>query len=336
MKHAFETFGDLYRDGIRSVLETGRHVEAVTDPASIGSNFGASRRAALETVPYLATVLDPSRTIIWSKFRQPRLSYCIGLLLWTLAGSRSLPWISYYNSRAEAFSDDGRTLRGAFGSRLMSRSRGRGQVDMIVGRLSRDPATRRAVGVILQIDDVMADSRDTPCAIAVQYLLREGRLESIVYMRSQSAALVFVYDAFLFSSMQQLIATRLGVSLGPLHLVAGSFHIYDDELEVARRIQAHGVETLKMSPMSANPDELEGLLAFERGVRVAARAANVRSLEKLTHDLPVPVTFEDEARILLAAVAHLKCGRADTARQHVGRLRPELQVAALSELERGQ
>jgi thymidylate synthase len=332
--NAYATLADAYIGGIRSVLSNGRKVPPIKDASSVASGFGSSARPSLEIAPFLSTTLDPSNALIWSTVRGIRVSYCLGLLLWTLAGSNSLGWVEYYNGRAAAFSDHGRILSGSFGHRLAVRRADQTQIDRIVERLSLDPFSRRAVAAIYGPADLLANSRDTPCAIAVQYLLRDDALESTVFMRSQSAALVLVYDAFLFATLQRLIAARLGVRLGPMHLAAGSFHVYEDEVDLAHRITLSPVQSVGLGPISPRQSDLDKLLEFERAVRLTRSAKSLHEIGRRMPAAFAPDTFEAEAQRILLAFALIKCGDPRAARETLDPLRPTLRAVALSEFSR--
>jgi hypothetical protein len=153
-------------------------------------------------------------------------------------------------------------------------------------------------------------------------------------MRSQSAALVLVYDAFLFATLQQLLAARLGVGLGPLHLAAGSFHIYEDEADLARRITVSPVQAVGFSRMSPHRTDLSKLLDFERLVRLSRSAKSLREIASRFPPSVAPDTFESEARHVLLAFAWMRLGDVPAARATLEPLRPALQAAAQSELSR--
>ena len=81
--------------------------------------------------------------------------------------------------------------------------------------LRHDPFTRRAVLLMSQplaASDI--DARDVACASSLQFLLRDGRLDALLHMRSNDAFWGLPYDVFLFTMLQELMAAELGVELG--------------------------------------------------------------------------------------------------------------------------
>ena len=73
-------------------------------------------------------------------------------------------------------------------------------------------------------------TKDLPCTISLQYLIREGALHCIVYMRSNDLWLGFPYDVFCFTAFQTKLAMELGVKLGTYTHIAGSLHLYERNL----------------------------------------------------------------------------------------------------------
>src|SRR5712664_4635748 len=59
---------------------------------------------------------------------------CLGELLWYLAKTNDLGFISYYLKHYKKFSDDGQTIYGAYGPRLFN-MRGNNQIANVVARL---------------------------------------------------------------------------------------------------------------------------------------------------------------------------------------------------------
>jgi thymidylate synthase len=115
---------------------------------------------------------------------------------------------------------------GAYGPRLSR------QLDAVVALLRREPDTRRAVLTIWREDDLTHDG-DRPCTLTLQFLLRGGRLELIVTMRSQDAWLGVPYDLFMFTQLQLSVACHLEVDAGRYVHHVGSLHLYDRNREAA-------------------------------------------------------------------------------------------------------
>jgi thymidylate synthase len=113
---------------------------------------------------------------------------------------------------------------GAYGPRL------RHQLDAAYHELRRDPTSRRVVLTIHREDDLTHDG-DHPCTLSAQLLVRRGRLELIVNMRSWDLWLGVPYDVFMWSQLQRSFAHQLGVDVGRYVHHTGSLHVYERDLE---------------------------------------------------------------------------------------------------------
>ena len=231
---SYRTFAEAYAAVIRGVLTEGHDVQAVRNPSSIGSGFGVRERPFRELVAFTFAVERPIDCLLRSPGRAMNLEYALAQWTWTMAGSDDVSAISYYNPRGWSFSEDGHSLRGAFGHRLR-RSEGADQLELVIDRLRRDPASRREVAVVSLPVDLKSGFRDQPCLISLQFLIREGALHLIVMMRSQSACLVLPYDASLFMMLQCWMASRLEARVGRYVHFSGSLHLYEDEMDRAQR-----------------------------------------------------------------------------------------------------
>lgn len=128
------------------------------------------------------------------------------------------------------FLDNG-VFHGAYGVRV------HGRVGEIVDLLRRDPESRQAVLTIFDsARDLGRERRDIPCTIAIQFLVRGGRLNMRVAMRSNDLWLGFPYDVVQFAAIQGAIAAALGIPMGTYTHSVGSFHLYEDDLERVRSV----------------------------------------------------------------------------------------------------
>jgi thymidylate synthase len=148
---------------------------------------------------------------------------------WILRGSRHLDHEAL-DRNLNKYSDDGETMRGAYGPPFIQ------QVDYIVETLQKDPDSRQAVMTLWERNP--RESRDIPCTVALQFLLRGGSLHLNVFMRSSDAWLGWPYDIFTFSMMAHYIRTCLDNTpeIGWLRLFAGSQHLYVKKLETAQQL----------------------------------------------------------------------------------------------------
>lgn len=145
---------------------------------------------------------------------------------------------------------------GAYGPRL------RRQLDAVYHELRRDPGSRRAVLTIHREDDLTHDG-DHPCTLSAQLLVREGRLELIVNMRSWDFWLGVPYDVFMWSQLQRSFARQLGVDVGRYVHHAGSLHVYDRNREAVGMLTqvVDGATTGEPPGVVAPPGDLTDVAA---------------------------------------------------------------------------
>lgn len=120
---------------------------------------------------------------------------------------------------------EGKFFQGQYGPRL------RGQLDLVVDELRRDPTSRRAVANIWDPEtDFNPRWRDRPCTTQIQFLIRDGRLEIFVTMRSNDIWTGLAYDVAQFGQVQAAVASVLGIPWGRYHHHAVSLHAYSDDI----------------------------------------------------------------------------------------------------------
>lgn len=168
-------------------------------------------------------VEDPTRSIVTSPIRKMPMRYAVGELAWYLSGSNKASDISRFAKKWVDISDDGVTNNSAYGYRIKEKF-GFDQWKYIKSLLTKDPNSRQAVIHIKDADNTK--TKDTPCTVYLQFLLRNGKLNLSVHMRSNDIWMGVPYDMFSFCFLQMLMAMELGVEIGSYTHYAGSLHMY--------------------------------------------------------------------------------------------------------------
>jgi thymidylate synthase len=178
------------------------------------------------------TVVPMHKPIVTVAARQLGYRFMFAEAYWILTGDNRVETIAPYSKAISQFSDDGKTFAGAYGPMVLS------QIDYVVDALLRDPWTRQAVMTIWRPSP--PPSKDIPCTVAVQWVIRDGKLHCLDTMRSSDAWLGWPYDVFNFSMLSAYIVLcikhQVGVDLklGNLYLTAGSQHLYTRDMAGAR------------------------------------------------------------------------------------------------------
>jgi thymidylate synthase len=244
--------------------------------------FGLLLSSGLKTSPRgLATseiiaptfiLRNPRRRFVTNPARRWSFPLAIGELCWHLSASDDVAFISQYAPRWREFSDDGSTIAGScYGKRVFERKGGKpSQWDSLINLLTVDPQSRRAVLLFREAgtESLQSKRRDVACATSFQCLIREGHLHTVVYMRSNDAILGLPYDVFLFTMLQEILATTLGLELGYYYHMCGSLHLYDKNIELAKRVMSSAEEYDFEMPKMQSTSDIKNFLEAENSIRL--------------------------------------------------------------------
>lgn len=146
--------------------------------------------------------------------------------VWICSGREDVAFLDPYNPHMKNFSDDGFTLAGAYGPRILS------QFSYVVDKLVEDRDTRQATLTVWSPNP--KTTKDYPCTVAMDFKIRRGKLNLHVFMRSSDIWLGLPYDVFSFTMVAALVLggynfrRQASVQLGTLHLTAASSHLYEE------------------------------------------------------------------------------------------------------------
>ncbi len=191
-----------------------------------------------EIHPRLVRIGTPYQRVLLAPQRHNNLFATIAETVWVLAGRNDLTFLSQYLPRAAEFSDDGCVWRGGYGPRLRDWS-GVDQIRHVVHTLQRTPKSRQAVIVLFDPTRDNTASRDIPCNNWLHALVRQGRVELSVALRSNDIMWGFSgIDMFMWSVLQELIAHWTSTELGTTSYFIDSLHLYERHYAHAERILA--------------------------------------------------------------------------------------------------
>ena len=201
------------------------------------SNDSRDGEVVGELLDVVLSVDDPTRNIVTNPIRKMPMRYAVGELLWYLSGSNKVRDIAQYSSVWENLTDDGFTVNSAYGHRIFH-AFGFDQFEYVKNLLKKDPLSRQAVIHIK--NPSTAETKDVPCTIALQFLVRPDedgalKLNLTVMMRSNDVWKGLPYDAFSFCALQVLMAMQLGLGVGTYTHFATSLHLYKRDYEGAMK-----------------------------------------------------------------------------------------------------
>lgn len=184
--------------------------------------------ATKEIIPVHLALTDSLNNLITVAARKLNYPFMVAEWFWIMAGQNDVETISFYNKQIGQFSDDGSIFYGAYGTKV------RPQLEYVLSTLRRDPASRQAVLTIWR--EIPPATKDVPCTVSMQFLVRNGKVHCIVNMRSSDAWLGLPYDIFNFTRIQAWVAAALEMDPGEYHMTLGSSHLYQRNWEQARTI----------------------------------------------------------------------------------------------------
>lgn len=212
--------------------------EALRAQAEKGYQAGSRDGAVVgEICDAVFCIEDPTRNIVTSPIRKMPMRYAIGELAWYLSGSNHVRDIAPFAKKWEEISDDGIHNNSAYGWRIFDKFNFN-QWEHVKAMLKKDPNSRQAVIHIKDADNT--PTKDTPCTVYLQFLLRDGKLNLSVHMRSNDIWMGVPYDMFSFTFLQMKMAMELGVDIGQYTHYAGSLHVYARDYQTAEMNRAQG------------------------------------------------------------------------------------------------
>jgi len=182
------------------------------------------------------TVIDMDTCFISIPERKLGKRFRAAEAAWILSGDNRVNTIENFSKKIGDYSDDGVYFSGAYGPPF------RDQLPYVLRCLKSDIESRQ--GVITIWRSRPFDSKDIPCTVSLQFIIRDFTLHTIATMRSSDAWLGWPYDIHNFSCMSAYLLLSLvrasrtyeDIKLGQLHLTAGSQHLYHENWKKALRV----------------------------------------------------------------------------------------------------
>lgn len=187
----------------------------------------SSPRGMLTIEDSHTTVLDMKSPVLTIPERRLGYYFMAAEAHWILSGDNRVKTIKPFSNIISRFSDDGETFFGAYGPRI------RKQLPYIVDTLTRDSDSRQAV--ITTWRESPPITKDVPCTVSIQFIIRKNKLNTFVTMRSCDLWLGWPYDVFNMSMLSYYVLAHLReyssdfwtTDIGTLDLRANCLHLYE-------------------------------------------------------------------------------------------------------------
>lgn len=192
--------------------------------------------------PVMTIYERPTERVLFSPLRDANPFFHLFEALWMLAGRNDVEWPAQFAKQILQYSDDGKTMRGAYGYRWRNWF-GYDQLHILINELKHDPNTRRAVLTMWDATehdsstggDLLATSLDKPCNTHVYFDARGGKLNMTVLCRSNDIWWgAYGANAVHFSVLQEYIAFAVGVPVGLYRQFSNNYHLYTNVVSEER------------------------------------------------------------------------------------------------------
>ena len=229
---------------VSEALHNGLHairIHGIAKPSRVGD-------VLVMPYPVLTVYQNPMNRVLFSPMRDANPFFHVMESLWMLAGRNDLPWLTRFNKRFAAYSDDGgATQPGAYGYRWRNYF-GHDQLMDIILELKQNPDSRRAVLTMWdggartswaaeamikeygQPGDSYAaamGSADVPCNTHAYFDTIDGRLNMTVCCRSNDIIWgAYGANAVHFSFLLEFLASATGIPMGVYRQFSNNFHLY--------------------------------------------------------------------------------------------------------------
>ncbi|KFN11328.1 thymidylate synthase [Paenibacillus macerans] len=208
------------------------------------NNYDYYTNDILELAPAIIHVEKPKERCLLIPYRNNNIVQTIAETLWVLGGRNDLAYLKKYLPRADWFSDDGKTWRGGYGTRLRSWFGGVDQLKQVVEVLRSDEGSNRGVMILFDPEkDISLLFKDVPCNNWIQLSIRENKLNMNVTVRANDLIWGFSgINFFEWSVLQEMVANWLEVEVGQYYHFTGFLQLYPRHFERAKLMLKHRIK----------------------------------------------------------------------------------------------
>lgn len=208
---------DAYYHGMHLIRDRGILVETRNGPAFRLGEPVATRYAF------------PMQRVLFEATRDCNPFFHFFEALWMLQGRNDTAFVGNIVKRMNEFSDDGKTLNGAYGYRWrvwFDYDQIRAAIDV----LKKDPSSRRIyIGMWDPSTDLTVQGKDVPCNLGIKLDVFDGVLN--MYVTNRSNDIIWgAYGANMvhMSMLHEYIAAATGIPIGAYEQISMDYHAYKD------------------------------------------------------------------------------------------------------------
>ena len=252
-----EKFDDLFIDAVHSILARGKW----TEPRGFKCK---------ELIGAQMILTDGTKCLPTLKDRKLNYAYLTIEKMMYLSQCQDPEVLIAYNKNMQNYiNHDTGKFDGAYGDRIAMNN----QLEWCYEELKKDPDSRRAVVVIHNSTDCNHETKDSACTLTWQFLIREGKLDMVVNMRSNDILWGTCLDIPAFGFIQEVMAYWLEIPVGRYIHNAASLHYYDTTEKqimeiIGGSLEVNGKKTPKWTiPFESYKNALAMFWREERKIR---------------------------------------------------------------------
>lgn len=181
--------------------------------------------------PVLTVYKNPEQRMLFDAKRDANPFFHIFEGIWMLAGHNDVKFPARFAKQIAEYSDDGKTLHGAYGFRWRNHWNV-DQLSWVIEHLLKHPESRR--GVINMWDPaadtqaILLGGKDVPCNTAVYFSAQEDGLDMTVTNRSNDIVWgCYGANAVHMSMLHEFVARAAKFHTGKYNQFSNDFHMYE-------------------------------------------------------------------------------------------------------------
>lgn len=178
--------------------------------------------------PQVLLIRKPWERVLFDARRNANPFFHLMEALWMIAGRNDVEFVRQFNKNMYTFSDDGFIFNGAYGYRWRQHF-GYDQIARACEMLANNPNDRRVVMTMWDPHiDLGSTSLDIPCNQQAIFRLDTGVLQMVTTNRSNDLIWGLLgANAVHLTVLQEYMAARIGVPMGPWSHMSANLHIYE-------------------------------------------------------------------------------------------------------------
>lgn len=173
-------------------------------------------------------ILQPQKNLILTKDRKWSVGYANREWDWYMSRDRSVVELKKFAPTWDKMHDGNNIVNSNYGFLWNEKS----QLRNIISKLEKDPLTRQAWITIYDGKRINEFRFDTPCTLAIGFVIEDGLLCMTIIMRSNDLWYGFCNDQYCFSKLQMYVASQLKLDVGWYYHYAADMHLYSQHFNL--------------------------------------------------------------------------------------------------------